>query len=72
LPALVALVEPDERGQSRSPLRETTKSLRQLADELTHQGHAVSAPTVAKLLRDNGFSRHDRVPFRDRGLVGHE
>jgi len=49
-------VEPDERGEPMSPLRWTTKSLRQLANELTRQGHAVSAPTVAKLLRDNGFS----------------
>jgi hypothetical protein len=56
LPALLALVEPDERGDPMSPLRWTTKSLRHLADELTRQGHPVSAPTVGKLLRDNGFS----------------
>jgi hypothetical protein len=34
----------------------TTKSLRHLAEELTRQGHAVSAPTVGKLLREAGFS----------------
>jgi transposase len=56
VPALLALVEPDERGDPESPLRWTTKSLRHLADELTRQGHPVSAPTVGKLLRDNGFS----------------
>jgi transposase len=56
LSALLALVEPDERGDPMSPLRWTTKSLRHLAEELTRQGHAVSAPTVGKLLRDNGFS----------------
>jgi hypothetical protein len=56
LPALLALVEPDERGDPMSPLRWTTKSLRHLAGELTRQGHAVSAPTVGKLLRENGFS----------------
>ena len=56
VPALLALVEPDERGDPMSPLRWTTKSLRHLADELTRQGHPVSAPTVGKLLRDNGFS----------------
>jgi len=39
-----------------SPLRWTTKSLRHLADELTRQGHAVSAPTVGTLLRKSGFS----------------
>ncbi len=53
--ALLALVEPDERGDPMSPLRWTTKSLRCLAGELTRQGHAVSAPTVGRLLRENGF-----------------
>ena len=38
LPALLALVEPDERGDPMSPLRWTTKSTRNLADELTRQG----------------------------------
>jgi hypothetical protein len=56
VPALLALVEPDERGDPESPLRWTTKSLRHLAGELTRQGHAVSAPTVGSLLRENGFS----------------
>jgi transposase len=56
LPALLALVEPDERGDPMSPLGWTTKSLRHLADELTWQGHPVSAPTVGKLLREHGFS----------------
>src|SRR3954463_6418691 len=54
--ALLALVEPDERGDPMSPLRWTTKSLRHLAEELARQGHPVSAPTVGRLLRDNGFS----------------
>ena len=56
VPALLALVEPDERGDPGSPLRWTTKSLRHLAGELARQGHPVSAPTVASLLRSNGFS----------------
>jgi hypothetical protein len=56
VPALLALVEPDERGDPESPLRWTTKSLRHLAGELTRQGHPVSAPTVGGLLRSNGFS----------------
>jgi hypothetical protein len=43
VPALLALVEPDERGDPMSPLRWTTKSLRHLAEELTRQGHPVSA-----------------------------
>ncbi|WP_344409228.1 ISAzo13 family transposase, partial [Actinomadura nitritigenes] len=56
LPALMALVEPDERGDPESPLRWTTKSLRHLAAELTRQGHRVAAPTVGRLLKQNGFS----------------
>jgi Rhodopirellula transposase DDE domain len=56
LAALLALVEPGERGDPESPLRWTTKSLRHLAGELTRQGHRVSAPTVGRLLRGAGFS----------------
>jgi hypothetical protein len=55
-PALLALVEPDERGDPMSPLRWTTKSTRNLATELTRQGHPVSADVVADLLREDGFS----------------
>jgi transposase len=55
-PALLALVEPDMRGDPMSPLRWTTKSTRKLADELTRQGHRVSADTVGDLLREEGFS----------------
>ena len=56
MPALLALVEPDERGDPESPLRWTTKSLRHLATELTRQGRPVSAPTAGRLLRGAGFS----------------
>src|ERR687885_595551 len=56
LQALLAMVEPDERGDPQSPLRWTTKSLRHLAEELTRQGHPVSAPTVGRLLKREGFS----------------
>jgi hypothetical protein len=56
VPALLALVEPEERGDPMSPLRWTTKSTRDLADELTRQGHKVSADTVGGLLRAEGFS----------------
>lgn len=55
-PALLALVEPDTRGDPMSPLRWTTKSTRNLAAELTRQGHKVSADTVEDLLREEGFS----------------
>jgi transposase len=55
-PALLALVEPDMRGDPMSPLRWTTKSTRKLAEELTRQGHRISADTVGDLLREEGFS----------------
>lgn len=55
-PALLALVEPEERGDPMSPLRWTTKSTRTLAEELTRQGHRVGADTVADLLRAEHFS----------------
>jgi hypothetical protein len=56
VPALLALVEPEERGDPVSPLRWTVKSTRVLAAELTGQGHKVSADTVDKLLHAQGFS----------------
>jgi transposase len=59
--ALLALVEPDERGDPQSPLRWTTKSLRHLAQELSRQGHRVSAPTVGRLLKQEGFSLQANV-----------
>ena len=55
VPALRALVEPEERGDPQSPLRWTVKSTRTLAAELTAQGHRVSAGTVADLLHADGF-----------------
>ncbi|MEU8276573.1 ISAzo13 family transposase [Microbispora bryophytorum] len=61
LSALLALVEPDERGDPESPLRWTTKSLRRLAEELARRGHRVSPPTVGRLLRENGFSLQGNV-----------
>jgi transposase len=54
--ALLALVEPDMRGDPMSPLRWTTRSLRVLAAELGRQGHRASADTVADLLHEEGFS----------------
>jgi len=55
-PALLALVDPASRGDPESPLRWTTLSLRNLAAELTRQGHRAGPDTVATLLREAGFS----------------
>src|SRR5664279_1444786 len=56
LDALDALVDPVTRGDPESALRWTTKSTPKLAAELTAQGHKVSASTVAKLLKESGYS----------------
>ena len=55
-PALDELVDPETRGDPMSRLRWTTKSTVKLADELTAQGHQVAPDTVARLLKDNGYS----------------
>jgi hypothetical protein len=54
--ALESLIEPTTRGDPESPLRWTCKSIRRLADELTHQHHLVSPNSVAALLRQAGYS----------------
>jgi len=54
--ALEALIEPASRGDPESPLRWTCKSTRNLADELTRQQHPVRTRTVARLLREAGYS----------------
>jgi hypothetical protein len=56
LAALLALVEPTRRGDPCSPLCWTTLSTRRLAAELSSAGHQVGADTVARLLREQGFS----------------
>ncbi len=56
--ALEALIEPTTRGDPQSPLRWTTKSTRKLAEELTRQGHSVSASTVGTLLRHLKYRLH--------------
>lgn len=48
---LLALVEPDARGDPMSPLRRTCKGLSQLARALTPQGHRVGRMLAGKLLR---------------------
>ncbi len=55
-PALDALIEPGTRGDPESPIRWTTKSTRNLAEELTASGHPVSASVVGKILRLQGYS----------------
>jgi len=54
--ALEQLVAPTTRGDPESPLRWTSKSVRQLAAELKQQGHQVSYHKVAHLLAEIGYS----------------
>jgi Rhodopirellula transposase DDE domain len=55
-PALELLVDPVTRGDPESALRWTCKSTQVLSTELLSQGIGISDRTVAKLLRDHGYS----------------
>jgi hypothetical protein len=67
VPALMALVEPTERGDPMSPLRWTCKSLRHLAAELCAQGHRVSRTVVGELLAQQKFSLQANSKIREGG-----
>jgi Rhodopirellula transposase DDE domain len=53
---LRSLVADEARGDPESPLLWTARSVRSLARAMRENGHRVSRETVAKLLRDLGFS----------------
>lgn len=53
---LELLLEPCTRGDPQSPLRWTSKSLRNLARELKAMGHSISKSTVRRMLRKMGYS----------------
>jgi Rhodopirellula transposase DDE domain len=55
-PALMSLVDPETRGDPESALRWTAKSTQNLAEELSSAGHVVSADTVGRLLKAEGYS----------------
>jgi hypothetical protein len=50
------LIDPATRGDPQSPLRWTCKSTYHLAEALQQQGHAISQPTVYRLLDTLGYS----------------
>ena len=56
LPDLKALVESTTRGDPESPLLWTARSQRNLVAALKQQGHPASMKTVAKLLKQLGYS----------------
>jgi transposase len=53
---LEQLISPSTRGDPMSPLRWTCKSTRQLAEELSKQGHDVSEHLVRELLHEADYS----------------
>lgn len=53
---LMAMVEPDARGDPMSPLRWTCKSLSQLASALVAMGHKIGRSAVGDLLHQQKFS----------------
>ena len=63
--ALERLVDPTARGDPESPLRWTCKSTRKLADELRRQGFDVGPHTVARELKEQGFSLQSNRKTRD-------
>lgn len=65
--ALLKLVDEESYGNPENPLRWTTKSTRNLSDELRKQGFDVSHQTVALLLNKNGFSLQGNAKMKQVG-----
>jgi hypothetical protein len=65
VPALLALVEDSSRGDPGSPLAWTTKSVKNLAGELTAAGHRCSPQTAWRLLHEQGFSTQANAKVRE-------
>jgi Rhodopirellula transposase DDE domain len=62
-----ALGEPTSRGDPQSPWRWTSKSVRQLAAELTAQGYDIGRQKVADVLHDLGYSLHANRKSQEGG-----
>jgi hypothetical protein len=62
---LLALVEPDARGDPMSPLRWTCKSLSQLTAALVAQGHRIGRTVVGELLHQQKFSLQGNSKTRE-------
>jgi hypothetical protein len=56
IPALEKMLLDEEAGDPMGEQRWVRSSLRHLSDRLTAEGHAASPGTVARLLKDMGFS----------------
>jgi Rhodopirellula transposase DDE domain len=64
---LEALVEPTARGDPRSSLRWTCKSLRRLTEELRAQGHQISHTLVGELLEGLDYSLQGNRKTKEGG-----
>jgi hypothetical protein len=64
---LKRLVEPVTRGDPMQPLLWTTRSLRNLANELANKGHQVCPTVVGDLLRGMGYSLQANSKTREGG-----
>jgi transposase len=64
---LESLIEPYEHGNPESPLRWTSKSLRNLSDELEAMGHRVSHVTVGRLLGKLGYTLQSNKKSHEGG-----
>jgi len=64
---LDCLVDPLTRGDPMSRLRWTCKSTARLAEELTRQGHAISARAVAQLLKAADYSLQSNRKTKEGG-----
>ena len=60
---LAELLESTTRGDPESPLRWTSRSVRNLETELKSKGHVVSHQVVADLLHELEYSLHGRRPL---------
>ena len=65
LPDLKTLVESTTRGDPESPLLWTARSLRNIVRALKKQGHRVEINTVAKLLKELGYSLQGNKKVRE-------
>ncbi len=62
---LEALIAPGTRGDPESPLRWTTKSVRELAQALTDRGHPISHTLVDQVLHDLNYSLQANAKTRE-------
>ena len=68
--ALLLLLDGNIVGNPENPLCWTTKSLRNLADELAKQNMPITYPTVGTLLEDMGFSLQQNRKYMESGEAG--